>query len=185
MAWEFDPAHSQIEFSAKHMMFTTVKGRFDKFSGIFELDEQHPASSRVDVTIDAASLTTGVEYRDNHLRSGDFLDVEKYPTITFKSTQVTLEGEHKARVTGDLTIHGVTRPITLDVTREGQYKDLQGQRREAYSANATISRKDWGLEWNVALESGGWLVGDAIKIAIETEVLEPAATPAAAGTQSN
>jgi polyisoprenoid-binding protein YceI len=178
MAWEFDSAHTQIEFSAKHMMITTVKGRFDKFSGNFDLEEENPAASRVDVTIEAASIDTGQERRDNHLRSPDFLDVEKFPTITFKSTQVELLADHRAKVTGDLTIRGVTRPAELDVTREGELKDMQGQRRQAYSATATISRKEWGLEWNVALESGGWLVSDAVKIAIEAEVFVPAAVVA-------
>jgi polyisoprenoid-binding protein YceI len=175
MAWEFDSAHTQIEFSAKHMMITTVKGRFGKFSGIFDLEEVNPAASRVEVTIEAASLDTGQERRDNHLRSPDFLDVEKFPTITFKSTNVELLADHRAKVIGDLTIRGVTRPAELDVTREGELKDMQGQRRQAYSATATISRKEWGLEWNVALESGGWLVSDAVKIAIEAEVFVPAA----------
>jgi polyisoprenoid-binding protein YceI len=180
MAWKIDPAHTQIEFSAKHMMVTTVKGRFNVFEGAVDLDEQDPSRSVVDVTIDASSLDTGAAQRDAHLRSADFLDVEHFPTITFKSKQVTLAGEDRAHVRGDLTIRGVTREVPLDVTLEGRFKDLQGRRRESYSITGTISRKNWGLEWNVALESGGWLVSDAIKIAIETQVVEPAQVEAEA-----
>lgn len=174
MAWEIDTAHAQVEFAVKHMMISTVKGQFSKLSGTFHLDEQNVAASRVEVAIDAASINTHQDYRDNHLRSADFLDVEKYPTITFKSTQVEQTGAETAKVTGDLTIKGVTHPVTLDVTLEGDITDMKGQRRQAYSATTSFSRKDWGLEWNVALESGGWLVSDTIKIAIETEVFVPA-----------
>jgi polyisoprenoid-binding protein YceI len=173
MAWEFDKAHTQIEFVAKHMMVSTVRGRFDRFDGTFDLDEPNPANSKVDVTIDATSITTGQEQRDGHLRSADFLDVEKYPAITFKSTQVKLIGTDRAEVTGDLTIKDVTRPAVLEVTRAGSFTDLQGNTRDAYAVTASISRKDWGLTWNVALESGGWLVSDQIKINIETEVFVP------------
>lgn len=186
MAWEFDPAHTQIEFVAKHMMFTTVRGRFDRFTGVFDLDEPNPANSKVDVTIETASITTGQEQRDGHLRSADFLDVDQYPTITFKSTQVKLTGDNRAEVTGDLTIKGVTNPVVLDVTREGRFTNPYGKVGEAYSASTTISRKEWGLTWNVALESGGWLVSDQIKINIETEVFAPVAeaTSAATGSQN-
>jgi polyisoprenoid-binding protein YceI len=183
MAWEFDPAHTQIEFVAKHMMVTTVRGRFDRFTGTFDLDEPNPANSKVDVTIDATSITTGQEQRDGHLRSPDFLDVAQFPTITFTSTQVTEQGAERAHVAGNLTIKGVTRPVVLEVTREGRFTDLYGNTREAYSASTSISRKDWGLTWNVALESGGWLVSDQIKINIETQVFVPKpATEAATAT---
>lgn len=186
MAWEFDPAHTQIEFVAKHMMVTTVRGRFDRFTGTFDLDEPNPANSKVDVTIDATSINTGQEQRDSHVRGADFLDVEQYPTITFTSTEVKLLGSDHAEVTGDLTIKGVTRPVVLDATREGRFTDLYGNTREAYSASASISRKEWGLTWNVALESGGWLVSDQIKLNIETQVFvpKPAAEPATAGAAS-
>ena len=180
MAWEIDTAHSQIEFAVKHMMISTVKGQFGKLSGTFHLDEQNVAASRIEVEIDAASINTHQEYRDNHLRSADFLDVEHYPTITFKSTRVERSGPESAKVTGSLTIKGQARPVTLDVTLEGDITDMKGQRRQAYSATTTISRKEWGLEWNVALESGGWLVGDAIKVAIEAEVFVPAPEAVAA-----
>ncbi len=180
MAWELDPAHTLIEFSAKHMMITTVKGRFNLFNGRIDLEEDNPAASVVDVTIDAASLDTGQAQRDAHLRSADFLDVEHYPTITFTSTKVTPHGEERARVLGDLTIRGVTHEVELDVTREGRSRSMQGHRLDAYTLSGTISRKQWGLEWNVALETGGWLVGDTVKIAIEAEVVEKAEEPARA-----
>ncbi len=178
MAYEIDPNHSTVEFAAKHMMITTVRGRFKKFSGTLHIDEQNPANSQVDVTIDASSIDTGAEARDNHLRSADFFDVAKYPTITFKSTRVEALGGEKYRVTGDLTIHGVTRPQTLEVEREGSIKDMQGKQRQSFSATGKLSRKDFGLEWNVALESGGWLVGDEIKLDIEAQVIETASVAA-------
>lgn len=170
MQYEFDAAHSQIEFSVKHMMVSTVKGRFNKFSGDIDIDEQNPAASLVDISIDVASIDTGQEGRDNHLRSPDFFDVAKFPTLTFKSVKVEAKGDNRYHVTGDLTIHGVTKPHTLEVTREGPITDMYGKQRMAFSIATKISRKEFGLEWNVALESGGWLVGDEVKIAIEAEV---------------
>ena len=178
MAWEIDQAHSTIEFSAKHLMVTTVKGRFNTFSGKIDLDEPNPANSVVDVTIDTNSVATGDERRDGHLRSPDFFDVAQYPTITFKSSRVELTGEDTARVYGDLTIKGVSQPVTLEVTREGETKNMRGERLMGFSVRTSINRKDWGLNWNVALETGGVLVGDKITISIDAEVFEPA--PAAA-----
>jgi polyisoprenoid-binding protein YceI len=178
MAWGIDPAHTLIEFSAKHMMVTTVKGHFTKFSGDIEIDEQHPDASRVDITIEAASLDTGMAPRDQHLRSADFLDVEHFPTITYKSKRVEVKGENHATVVGDLTIRGVTREVPLDVSLEGQQKGMDGKRRAGFSINAKLSRKDFGLEWNVALESGGWLVSDAVKVNVEAEVVETLTTAA-------
>ena len=179
MAWDIDTAHTTIEFTAKHMMVTNVKGRFNSFSGDAHLDEQHPANSKVDVTIDLASLTTGNEGRDNHLRSADFFDVEHYPTATFNSKKVEQVGEDRLRVTGDLTIRGVTKPVILDVTVEGKFKDMQGKDRYGFTATTSFSRKEFGLEWNVALESGGWLVSDKISIAIDAQVIAPVEEPAA------
>jgi len=176
--YDFDSSHSTVEFSVKHMMIATVKGRFNSFKGTLHIDEQNPAASEVDVTIDVSSIDTGADGRDSHLRSPDFFDVAQFPTITFKSTKIEALSDEKYRVTGDLTIHGVTRPQTLEVTREGSVKDMQGKQRHAFSVTGKLSRKDFGLEWNVALESGGWLVGDEIKIAIEAEVIE--AVPVAA-----
>lgn len=172
MAWAMDPMHSLIEFSVKHMMVTTVKGRFAKFTGDFDLNEENPAASKIDVTIDLASITTGDDNRDNHLRSPDFFDVATYPTATFKSTRIEKTGDDKFRVYGDLTLHGVTREVPLDVTYEGQTKNMHGTRLVAFSANTTFNRKDFGLNWNVALETGGMLVSENVKISIDTEVLE-------------
>ena len=179
MAWEIDTAHSMIEFTVKHMMVTNVRGRFTNFSGDAHLDEEHPEQSRVDVTIDVGSLTTGAEARDQHLRSADFFDVAQYPTATFHSTKVERRGEDHLKVTGDLTIRGTTKPVTLDVTIEGKFKDMQGKDRYGFSATTSFSRKEFGLEWNVALESGGWLVGDKITITIDAQVIAPVAEPAA------
>lgn len=174
MAWEIDTAHSVIEFSTKHLMVTTAKGRFTKFSGKIDIDEANPAASVVDVTIDVNSVSTGDEKRDGHLRSPDFFDVEHYPTATFKSTKVELLGADSARVFGDLTLKGVSRPVTLEVTREGETKNMRGERMMGFSVRTSISRKEWDLTWNVALESGGVLVGDKITITIDAEVFEPA-----------
>ena len=171
MAWEIDQAHSLIEFSAKHMMVTTVKGRFTKFSGKIDIDEADPAASVVDVTIDANSAATGDEKRDGHLRSPDFFDAAQYPMLSYKSTRVERTSEDSARVYGDLTIKGVTRPATLEVTREGETKNMRGERLMGFSVRTAISRKEWGLNWNVALETGGVLVSDAIKISIEVEAV--------------
>ena len=178
MAYNIDPSHSLIEFSVKHMMVTTVKGRFTKFQGDVEIDEATPANSKVDVTIETASITTGDDGRDGHLRSGDFFESEKYPTITFSSKNVEALGGEKYRVTGDLTLHGVTRPISFDITREGKTKNMQGKELQGFSATLTLSRKDFGLEWNVALESGGFLVSDQVKISLEIQALEAAAVAA-------
>jgi polyisoprenoid-binding protein YceI len=178
MIWEIDPAHSTVEFAVKHMMVTTVKGRFKDVSGRIEVDDDNPLASRVSATIQTASIDTGQEQRDTHLRSADFFDAAQYPTITFVSKSVEQLGDDHYKVTGDLTTHGVTREVPLDVTFEGEIHDMQGKRRASYSMTTTINRKDFGLNWNVALESGGWLVSDAVKIAIEVEVIE--AVPAAA-----
>lgn len=184
--WTFDPTHTLIEFSAKHLMVTTVKGRFAKFTGEVDIDEQHPENSEVDFQIDANSIDTGVEPRDGHLRSADFLDAEQYPTITFKSTRVERLGEAHGRLIGDLTIRGETRPVTLDATFEGEITDMQGKRHAGFTASTTISRKDWGLQWNVALESGGWLVSDAVRINIDAALVQaaPVAAEAASSAQS-
>jgi polyisoprenoid-binding protein YceI len=180
MAWEIDQAHTTIEFSAKHLMVTTVKGRFTKFSGKIDIDEANPADSAVDVTIDATSISTGDERRDGHLASPDFLDVAQYPTVSYKSSRVERIDDDSARVYGDLTIKGVSRPVTLEVTREGETKNMKGERLMGFSVRTSINRKDWGLNWNVALETGGVLVGDKVNIAIDAEVFEPAPAQAEA-----
>jgi polyisoprenoid-binding protein YceI len=172
MAWELDSAHTQVEFTVKHMMVTTVRGRFTTFGGVLDLDEQHPNASSVNITIQAASVDTGQEGRDTHLRSADFFDVVQYPTITFVSKRFESLGGERYRVTGDLTIHGVTREVPLEVDVEGPIKDMQGKRRAAFSIRGEISRKEFGLNWNVALESGGWLVSDKVALVVEAEAVE-------------
>ncbi len=167
--WTLDPAHTLVEFSGKHMMFTTVKGHFKSVTGTITLDEANPASSSVEVEIDANSLYSGVDYRDNHLRSADFLDVENFPKLTFKSTRVEVEGTDRAKIYGDLTIRGVTREVVLDTELTGRGKNPMGQETVGFEAHTTINRKDFDLTWNVALETGGWLVGDTIKIELAVE----------------
>jgi len=161
-----EPSHSSAEFSVKHLMVTTVNGRFRTLSGTIVVDAANPVASRVEAEIDVASIDTGVADRDAHLRSADFFDAEKYPTITFKSTRVEPEGEDEARVVGDLTIRGVTREVVLQVTREGVAKDPWGKTRMGFTGETAISRKDFGLNWNVALETGGVLVSDKVKITL-------------------
>jgi polyisoprenoid-binding protein YceI len=187
MAWRLDPAHTTIEFTAKHMMITTVRGRFKQWSASIDLDEEHPERSHVEVEIEAASLDSNQPQRDAHLKSADFLDVQNYPTLTFKSTRVEQLSETTGKLYGDLTIRGVTRPVVLDVVLEGNSRDWEGKRRLGFSARTSIQRKDWGLNWNVALEAGGWLVSERVDIQIEAEVIEetePAQERQAAATQS-
>jgi polyisoprenoid-binding protein YceI len=187
--WDLDPVHTTIEFAVKHMMFTTVRGRFKSFTGTVQVDERNPNNSRVDVTIDTPSLDTGVADRDTHLRSADFLDVETYPKITFRSTSVegahTKEGD-RFRVIGDLEIRGKAIGVTLDVTFEGVGKDPWGKQRAGFAAQAEIDRREWGLRWNQALETGGVLVGNKVKIEVEAQTIkqqdqEEPATSASSG----
>jgi len=169
--WKLDPSHTLVEFSAKHLMITTVKGRFTDVEGFIHADDKNIADSSVEATLKAVSIDTRTEQRDNHLRSADFLEVEKYPEITFRSTRI--EGTKKEfKLTGDLTIRGVTKPVTLDVTFEGQTKDPWGGERIGFSASGKIDRRDFGLTWNVVLEAGGLTVGNDIKINIEVEAVK-------------
>lgn len=173
--WQLDPAHTTIEFAVKHMMFTTVRGRFKGFSGTVRIDEQNPDRSNVVVEIDAASIDTGVAERDTHLRSADFLDVERHPKILFRSNRV--EGAHKDggdrfKVAGELEIRGTRMPVTLDASFEGIGKDPWGKQRSGFSARTEIDRRDWGLKWNQALETGGVLVGHSVKIEIEAQAVK-------------
>jgi polyisoprenoid-binding protein YceI len=171
--WKLDPAHSAAEFSARHMMITTVRGGFKNVNGIINYDPANPAASSVEVTIDTNQITsTGVEQRDGHLRSPDFLDVANYPTITFKSTKVEPNADgSQAKITGDLTIRGVTRPVTLQAELLGQAKSPYGTTNIGFSAATKINREDWGLNWNMALEAGGWLVGKEINISLDVEAV--------------
>jgi polyisoprenoid-binding protein YceI len=168
--WTIDPNHTTIEFSAKHMMFTTVKGRFPDLAGTVTVAGDTPQSASVDVTIKAASIDTRTEQRDQHLRSADFLHVEQFPDVTFKSTKIEGPKEHFT-MTGDLTIRGTTRPVTLDVTYEGAGKDPWGGDRMGFNATGKIDRREFGLLWNQALETGGILVSNEIKINIDAQVI--------------
>jgi polyisoprenoid-binding protein YceI len=161
--YTIDPTHSRLGFSTRHAMVTTVRGQFKEFSGEAVIDTAAPANSTVNVTIQAAGIDTGVADRDAHLRSADFFDAETYPTITFTSTQVERDGDDWA-ITGDLTIKDVTKPLTIDFESNGSARDPFGNLRICFEGRATISRKDWGLTWNAALETGGMLVSDKIKL---------------------
>ena len=173
--WQLDPAHSTIEFAVKHMMFTTVRGRFKSFTATVHVDERNPDRSKVEVDIDASSIDTAVADRDTHLRSGDFLDVETHPKITFRSTRI--EGAHKQegdrfKIIGDLEIRGTSMPVILDATFDGLGKDPWGKQRAGFTARGEIDRREWGLRWNQALETGGVLVGHAIKLEIEAQAVK-------------
>jgi polyisoprenoid-binding protein YceI len=180
MAWVIDTAHSAVEFSVKHMMISTVRGRFTKFSGTVVLDEANPANTTIEGAIELASVDTHDANRDAHLRSPDFFDAAQFPAMTFRSTRIEPAGSDQYKVTGDLTIKGVTRPMTLTVVSEGRNKDPWGNQRWGFSAEASINRKDWGLNWNVALEAGGWLVGEQVRITLEAELMQVQPQPQAA-----
>ncbi len=165
--WTIDAAHSGAEFSLKHMMISTVKGRFRTVAGQIRLDEEQPEASAVTATIDAASVDTGVEMRDNHLRSADFFDSATYPELTFRSTRVERVDDENWRVTGDLTIRDVTREVVLSTAYEGQILDTFGKQRAAFTATTQINRKDFGLNWNAVIESGGVAVSDKVKIELQ------------------
>jgi polyisoprenoid-binding protein YceI len=173
--WTIDPAHSLVEFVVKHMMITKVRGRFADVSGRLELDGESPAGSGVEVDIEAGSIDTRQDDRDAHLRSGDFLDVENHPRLTFRSTRVeglSLEPGAEFRVVGDLTIRGVTKEVTLDAVYEGTGSDPWGGERVAFSAETRVDRREFGLEWNQALETGGILVGNEVKIHLEVQAVQ-------------
>jgi polyisoprenoid-binding protein YceI len=172
MSWKIDPQHTLIEFTAKHMMITTVRGRFKTFEGRLYIDADNPQASHAEGSIEVASIDTGESQRDNHLRSADFFDVEKYPKMTFRSTRIEPAGGDSYKVYGDLTIKDVTREMVFDVVDQGQMKDPWGNQRRGLSATAKLNRKDFGLNWNVALEAGGWLVGDEIKISVELQAVQ-------------
>lgn len=172
MSWQLDKAHSSINFSVRHMMISTVRGRFEEFDGTFDLNEADPTQSKIEVVIQAASINTKEAQRDGHLRSADFFDVEKYPTITFKSKRIEKVDSEHARLIGNLTIKDVTKEVALNVEYAGQGKSPWGTIVAGFTAQTKINRKDWGLAWNVALETGGVLVSDEISINIELEVIK-------------
>ena len=171
--WQIDPAHSLVEFSVRHMMVSTVKGRFTDVKGSIAFDPADLSRSSVEVAVGAASITTGDDQRDAHLRSADFLDVERFPTLTFTSTRVEPVGAsaQRARIFGQLTLHGVTREVVLEAELNGSGQTPYGTTVAGFTAHTTINRKDFDLTWNVALETGGWLVSDTIKINLEVEAV--------------
>jgi polyisoprenoid-binding protein YceI len=174
-----DTTHSGIHFSIRHMVVAKVRGAFKGFSGTVQYDAENPASSSVSVSIDAASIDTGVGQRDAHLKSPDFFDVEKFPALTFQSTRVEKAGGNSLRVTGNLTIRDVTREVVLDTELLGTGKDPWGNTRVAFEAKTSIDRRDFGLKWNQALEAGGVLVGEKVEIALEIQTVQAQAAQAA------
>jgi polyisoprenoid-binding protein YceI len=176
--WEIDSSHSGVHFTVRHLVVAKVRGQFARWSGRLRVEDGDLASAAVEVVIDASSIDTGVADRDAHLRSADFLDVEKFPEITFHGKTAEKRGE-VLTVRGDLTIHGVTREAALEVEYAGETKDPWGNQRVGFSARTAIDRKDFGLTWNQALEAGGVLVGDRIAIEIEIEAVKQTAEKAA------
>ncbi len=172
MSYQIDNAHSQIQFTIRHMMISRVRGWFEKFDGNVLLNEEEPSETTVDIRIEAASINTREAQRDAHLRSADFLDAEKFPALYFKSKRVEIIDPMHAKLHGDLTIKDVTRPVVLDVEYTGQAKSPWGSTSFGFNGHTIINRKDWGLEWNRALETGGWLVGDDIAVDIELELVK-------------
>jgi polyisoprenoid-binding protein YceI len=178
--WDIDPAHSTVEFSVRHMMVTTVKGQFQKVKGTVELDEKDPNKSTVEVSIETASIDTREAKRDAHLKSPDFFDAAKFPTLTFKSTKIEKAGKGKFKITGDLTMHGITKAVVLAVEGpSASIKDPYGRTVRGVMATGKLDRKDWGMTWNKALDSGGFVVSDEVKLDINAELAEHSATPPA------
>jgi polyisoprenoid-binding protein YceI len=178
--WELDPAHSGMEFSVRHMMVSTVKGRFEKIKGTVEFDDKDVTKSTVEVTIDLASVNTNEPKRDTHLKSPDFFDVAKFPTATFKSTKIQKAGKNKLKVTGDLNLHGVTKPVVLEV--EGPtdaFKTPFGTTVRGVHATGKIDRKDFEIGWNKVLDNGGVVVGNEVSLELNAELTEKVTTPAA------
>ncbi len=170
--WKIDPAHTDVLFSAKHMMVTTVRGTFHSVDGTLDIDEQEPTRSSGEFRIAAASLNTGVAQRDGHLRSADFFDAEAFPKMTFRSRRIEETGKGRYRVVGDLTLRDATREATLEVEETGRGKDPWGKERIGYQARGAILRSEWGLKWNQALETGGVLVSDRVDLEVEVQVVQ-------------
>lgn len=175
MAWEFDSTHSRFGFSVRHMVISTVRGHFETVRGSLNINENDLADSWVDAEADTASINTGDTNRDAHLRSADFFDATTYPTITFKSNKVERDGKDY-KVTGDLTMHGITKPAVFELEYSGQIKDPYGLQRAGFTAKGKISRKEWGLTWHPTLETGGAVVSDEVKLDLEFEAVYKAAT---------
>ena len=173
MTWQLDQHHSEITFKVRHLMISNVSGAFADYKGTLEFDPSNPAKSTISVEIDPASITTRDGMRDGHIKSADFLDVANYPTITFKSTSIEATDAKNGHVTGDLTMHGVTKPCTLKVEFLGMAKNpASGKVAAAFAATTKINRKDWGWVWNMPLETGGVVVSDEVSISIDAELVE-------------
>ena len=177
--WNLDTVHSGINFTVRHMVVSKVRGRFAKFNGTVALDESDITRSTVEATIDASSIDTGTAQRDDHLKSADFFDVERFPEIRFLSTPIEKVSGDRYRVTGELTIHGVTRSVALETEYGGRGKDPWGNERVGFTAKGAIDRKDFGLVWNQALETGGVLVSDRVDLELEVQVVRAAVQKAA------
>jgi polyisoprenoid-binding protein YceI len=177
--WEIDSSHSGIHFSVRHMVVAKVRGQFARWSGTFVAEDGDLARAKANVAIDASSIDTGVAERDAHLKSSDFLDVASFPDITFKSNGVEKLSDETLRVSGELTIRGVTREVVLDVEYAGRTKDPWGNERAGFTAKTALDRKDFGLTWNQVLEAGGVMVGDRVTIEIEVEAVKQSAVKAA------
>jgi polyisoprenoid-binding protein YceI len=181
--WNLDSSHTHSSFTIRHMVITNVRGEFGKTTGVVKLDDKDITKSSVEAEIETASINTREAKRDDHLRSADFFDASKHPKITFKSTKVEKAGETKLKVTGDLTMHGVTKPVVLEVDGPtAEVKDPGGNTRRGVAARTTINRKDFGLNWNKAVEAGP-VVGDEVKIEIETELVKQAPSKTAAAAK--
>jgi polyisoprenoid-binding protein YceI len=173
-AWQVDPVHSHVEFSVRHLMIATVRGRFATLAGTLTGDDDHGDTAAIEITIPAASIDTREPQRDAHLRSADFFDAANHPEIRFRSTRITQPRDAAFAVQGDLTIRGITKPITLTVHRGGRVRDPFGSERVAFSTTAKINRRDFGLNWNQVLETGGVLVGDEVTVSIDLELVKAA-----------
>jgi polyisoprenoid-binding protein YceI len=178
--WTIDATHAEVGFAVRHLMISTVRGRFGAIEGTVTLDEANVANSKVDVTIDVTSIDTRQEMRDNHLRSADFFDVEKHPKMHFVSKKISGDVDGELTIVGDLTIKGVTREITLDAEFQGKGRDPWGNDRLGFEAKGKINRTEFGLGWNQALETGGVVVSEEVKLTIEVELIKQASTAAAA-----
>ena len=171
-SWEIDPAHSNVQFGVRHMMISTVHGKFTKFTATATGDEKDAVHAGVQASIDVASIDTGDEKRDAHLKSPDFFDAEKFPTITFKSTKVEAAGDRRFKLHGDLTMHGVTKPVVLDVEATPEVKGMRGETRAGARATTKINRKDFGISWSKSMDGGGVVVGDEVEVTIDVEAVK-------------
>jgi polyisoprenoid-binding protein YceI len=178
--FQIDPSHSSIGFAVKHMMVTTVRGRFGEFSGQVELPDGDPTKARADFTIQTASIDTGAPPRDEHLRSADFFDAANHPELRFTSRRIDSLGGERYRAEGELTIRGVSKPVTLEIELGDRIRDPWGNDRVGLSARGRLNRKEWGLNWNQALEAGGMLVGEEVRLEIEAALVMPQSAQAAA-----